>query len=433
MSKFPADEPPVLRPGHLVILVSACLLAIGVVMVHSASMTLGGSTTLSGLLLGRPTALAVAAFICLLVGTLLPVERAGRAAAPWNPAPWILIGALILLIAVHVPGIGREVNGAKRWVQFGPIGFQPSEIVKWVMPFAIAAYAVRNGPHMRSFLRGFAWPMLFVAFFCALIAGSDLGTAVLIMVVAVAMLVVAGARILYPLLAAPLLAAAATALVVFSPYRWNRIVAYLDPYHDREGIGYHIIQSMAAINGGQLSGRGLGNSVQKFGYLPESTTDFIFAIICEELGVVGAAIVVLLYIGLIIAGLAILRGTLPSAASGHTTTTVPHEDTHEAPMDRPALASPHPVPREFSRLFGFGVLMTVVVQAAINLSVVTGLAPTKGIALPLVSHGGTGWLLTAFALGMLASIDRATARSAPTFDDDDQDDTAPASPKFVAG
>jgi len=411
----------VLRPGHLVILVSACLLALGVVMVHSASMTLGGDTTLTELLLGRPTALAVAAFVCLMIGTRIPVERAGTARGVFNPAPWILIAAAILLVAVHVPGIGREVNGARRWVQFGPIGFQPSEIVKWAMPFALAAYAIRVGPRMNTFVRGFALPLLLVAGFCALIAGSDLGTAILIMVVAVSMLVVAGARVIYPLLAAPVLAAAAAALVVVSPYRWNRIVAYLDPFHDREGIGYHIIQSMAAINGGQLSGRGLGNSVQKFGYLPESTTDFIFAIICEELGVVGAAIVVLLYVGLIIAGVACLRGSLRSRES----TTVPGSNEHLTALSLRTGADNGP--GDFSRLFGFGVLMTVAVQAAINLSVVTGLAPTKGIALPLVSHGGTGWLLTALALGMLASIDRTAAQQHSLFDDEQPREPVPPS------
>ncbi|MBX3355455.1 MAG: FtsW/RodA/SpoVE family cell cycle protein [Phycisphaeraceae bacterium] len=390
-----------LRPGHLVILVAACLLAIGVVMVHSAAMKLGGETTLTGLLTGRVPALALAAFVCLLIGTRVPVERWGEARPAFNPAPWILIVALLLLLAVYVPGLGREVNGATRWLQLGPLSFQPSEVVKWGLPFAIAAYACWTGPRMREFLRGFALPLIVVSLFCGLIAKNDLGTAVLIMVVAVAMLVVAGARIIYPILVAPVLAIAAAGLVLTSRYRVNRIEAFLDPYKDREGIGYHIIQSMAAINGGSLSGRGLGNSVQKFGYLPESTTDFIYAIICEELGVVGAAAVVLLYIGLLIAGVAIIRG------AGRT----------------PDSAAP---PRDFARLFAFGVLLTVAVQAAINLSVVTGLAPTKGIALPLVSHGGTGWLLTAFCLGLLVSIDRVTARLSP--DEEDFEASVPSEP-----
>ncbi len=376
-------------------LIAACLLVLGVVMVHSASMDLSGATTLRGVLLSRPAALAVGAFLCMLIGACVPVERLADGRGWRSASFWILVASVILLAAVHLPGIGREANGARRWIQLGPIGFQPSEIVKWGLPIVIAAYAVAHAPRMREFLRGFAAPLSLVALFCATIAVSDLGTAVLIMLVAVAMLLAAGARLAYPLVVAPLLGAAAALMVAVSPYRRNRILAYLDPFQDQAGIGYHIIQSMAAINGGELAGRGLGNSVQKFGYLPESNTDFIFAIICEELGVVGAAVVILLYLGLILAGLAVIR--------------------------RSALAIPGAV---FSRLLAFGILMTTALQAAINLSVVTGLAPTKGIALPLVSHGGTGWLLTAFSLGLLVSIDRASAAAeerASTVDGTDGD------------
>jgi len=367
---------------------------LGVVMVHSASMNLGGSTTLGSVLLSRPTALAVGAFLCLLLGACVPVERLASATGLRSPAPWILIASLALLIAVYIPGVGREANGALRWIQLGPVGFQPSEIAKWGLPIVVALYAVRHADTMRHLFTGFVAPLALVSVYCAIIAVSDLGTAILIMVVAVSMLVVAGARLFYPLIAAPVLVAGATFMVMVSPYRRNRILAYLDPFQDQAGIGYHIIQSMAAINGGELAGRGLGNSVQKFGYLPESNTDFIFAIVCEELGAVGAAMVVLLYLGLIVAGIAIIRRPEAAIDAGGANRAMP-----------PAESA-----REFTRILGFGILMTVAVQAAINLSVVTGLAPTKGIALPLVSHGGTGWLLTAFSLGLLVAIDRAAAQ-----------------------
>ena len=363
-------------------LIAACLLVLGVVMVHSASMDLSGETTLSGVLLSRPAALAVAAFACMLVGACVPVERLGGGRGWSRPALWILLAAAALVLAVYIPGVGREANGARRWIQVGPLGFQPSEIAKWGLPIVIAAYAVANAARIREFLRGFAAPLSIVAVLCAVIAVSDLGTAVLIMLVALAMLIACGARLTWPLVAAPLIGAGIALMVAVSPYRRNRILAYLDPLQDQAGIGYHIIQSMAALNGGGLAGRGLGNSVQKFGYLPESNTDFIFAIIGEELGVIGAAMVVLLYLGLAIAGFSVIR--------------------------RSIRACPDAV---FSRQLALGILMTVLLQAAINLSVVTGLAPTKGIALPLVSHGGTGWLLTALSLGFLVSIDRASDRA----------------------
>jgi cell division protein FtsW len=152
-----------------------------------------------------------------------------------------------------------------------------------------------------------------------------------------------------------------------------RLTAFVDPWADPRGIGYHPIQSMLAIAMGGLSGRGLGNGIQKFGYLPEDTTDFIFAIICEELGLGGAALVVALYMAILWIGLGILRDC---------------RDT-------------------FSRLVGIGVLMTIGLQALINMAVVTVVVPTKGIALPLISAGGTGWILTAAAAGLLAALDAA--------------------------
>ena len=162
------------------------------------------------------------------------------------------------------------------------------------------------------------------------------------------------------------------AATVSSPYRLDRWRAWVDPYQDPQGIGYHVIQSMTTVAGGGLAGRGLGNGVQKFGYLPEDTTDFIFAVICEEMGLVGATVVVSLFGGLLLCGWSIIRR-----------------------CDDP-----------FRRLLGLGILLTLGLQALINLAVVTGLAPTKGIALPLVSAGGTGWVLTAFSLGLLVSMGR---------------------------
>jgi cell division protein FtsW len=164
-------------------------------------------------------------------------------------------------------------------------------------------------------------------------------------------------------------------LVATSDYRMRRIETFFNPYLDPQGAGYHMIQSMTAVAGGAGFGRGLGHGLQKFGYLPEDTTDFLFAIICEELGIAGAAAVVGLYVLLIWAGLSIIRA------------------------QQSALL----------KLLGLGIVTTVGLQALINLAVVTGLGPTKGIALPLVSAGGTGWILTAASLGLLVAMDRSHA------------------------
>ena len=165
-----------------------------------------------------------------------------------------------------------------------------------------------------------------------------------------------------------------------NPYRLERIKSFLDPYQDPEGKGYHMIQSMLAVSGGQIHGRGLGHGLQKFGYLPEDQTDLLFAIICEELGVFGAAIVVFLYAALIWAALSIIRK-----------------------QTNPVL-----------KLVAIGITATVGLQALINMAVVTGLGPTKGIALPLLSSGGTGWILTAACLGLLINMDLRGHRYTPT-------------------
>ncbi len=161
--------------------------------------------------------------------------------------------------------------------------------------------------------------------------------------------------------------------MLHSPYRLERLTAFLDPWAEIKNSGYHAIQSMLAFAHGGLTGVGLGEGVQKFGYLPEDTTDFIFAIICEELGIAGAALVVGLYLALLWTGLGILRGC---------------RDT-------------------YGRLVALGIILTIGIQAAINIAVVTVTVPTKGIALPLVSAGGTGWVLTAFSVGLLAALDNA--------------------------
>jgi len=223
---------------------------------------------------------------------------------------------------------------------------------------------------------GFFPTLWFVGAVCVLIALEDLGTAVLIGAVAMLILLASGVRLWQALLAAPAGVAFFAAMVIQSPYRLQRLMAYLDPYQDPQGIGYHIIQSMSAVAGGGIAGRGLGNGVRKFGYLPEDTTDFIFAIICEELGVFGAAFVLFLYAALLLSAFLVVR------------------------------RQAHP----FLRLLGTGVMLTIGLQAAINIAVVSGVAPTKGIALPLLSHGGTGWVLTAFSIGLLVSMDRAQNR-----------------------
>jgi cell division protein FtsW len=390
------------RSSHGLVLSVLGLLIVATIMVNSASLKLrpDHSTTMEAIFLGKQTWFAVGAFLALVAGAFVPVDRLGMTGKRWwtTPAVWMAAAMLVTLAMVHVPGIGREVNGARRWISLGPIGLQPSEIAKWGVPIILAWYAVSQRARIHTFKWGFVVPLGAVSLLCGIIALEDLGTAVLIELVSVATLVAAGARWGYVAAMAPLGLLAFVGLVVTSPYRMNRISAFMDPYKDPQGIGYHIIQSMEAISGGGLAGRGLGNSELKFGYLPEATTDFIYSIIAEELGMTGSVLVIALYLLLIACGVAIVTASVRRAASTGT------GDTGAAAGGETPLLS------NYSQLLGFAIILTVGLQALINVCVVTGLAPTKGIALPLMSHGGTGWVLTCLSLGMLVSMERASDR-----------------------
>ncbi len=379
-----------LRAGHGIALLALTLLLIGVVFVNSAEVTVARDTrtTLSAVLLDRHTIFAIASMGCLLLGMVLPIERIASWSGWRSPLVWATGLSLLGLLAVHVPGLGKEVNGASRWVSLGPLTFQPSELAKWLMPIGLAWYIARTGDRMQRFVPGFLLPMAIVGVVALGIAGEDLGTAVLVTGVAVIMLLAGGANLWNAVAFLPVGAAGFIALVFISPYRLKRIFSVLDPYSDPQGSCYHIIQSMGAISGGGVAGRGLGNSVQKFGYLPEGTTDFIYSIICEEMGLLGAVAVLLLYVGLVWCIVQVVSSRVAS----------------DAGADRPVLDP-------MSRVLALGIGATVGLQAVINVVVVTGMAPTKGIALPLISRGGTGWMMTALCLGMVIAMDRRVARS----------------------
>ncbi len=343
------------------------LLLLGAVVVQSAGMTVTAPGTAWGLLTHRAVLLAGAAAAALLLARLLPVSLITSKAVAILP----LAGATILLVLVLIPGVGREVNGAKRWIELGPIGFQPSEIAKWTTILLVAWYASRRTLVLGRLVSGLGPILVVVGLVCGLTMLEDLGTALLIGVVAAILLLAAGARLWHlAILGLPATAAVAVAIQT-EGYRMTRLQAFLDPWADPSGSGYHIIQSLKAISGGGAGGRGLGNGIQKFGYLPEDTTDFIFSIVTEELGLLGSILVVGLFLSLMWAGWRIVR-----------------EQVHPQ-----------------RQLIAMGIVATVTIQALVNLLVVTGLAPTKGIALPLVSSGGTGWILTAFMLGILCRLD----------------------------
>jgi len=367
-----------LRSGQALLLLLMSLLAIGVVGVHSAGVRVasGANLEFSSLLASRTTLLALLAVLAAWGASRVPVRELALGSTGRWLAPTLLCSSVALLILVHVPGLGREVNGASRWLSFGSFSFQPSEIAKWSLVLVLAWHVARNAGSLEQFRKGFLPGLGLILLLVFPVVLEDLGTAVLMLGIGILLLLAAGCRIVHALCLLPVALCGFIAAVLVSPYRVDRLQAFMDPYADPQGTGYHILQSMAAISSGGLTGRGLGNSVQKHGYLPEDTTDFIFAILSEELGIVGVLVVICLYVLLLVLGLSVLR--------------------------RAATI--------FEKTLVLGVTLTIGLQALMNIMVVTGMAPTKGIALPLLSSGGTGWILTGAGIGLIIAVDRASAK-----------------------
>lgn len=386
-----------LRPGHVIALAVVALLTLGVVMVNSAGMTVEArqAVSIQSILLSRSTVYMGLALLVLFLAACFPLLRffpgaegqsppalspSGERWGGWTLLPlWIGAGILIAVcLTAYLPGLGKSVNGSHRWVRIAGQSIQPSEIAKWGLIALMTWYVWRMRDRLPSFLWGLLPGLAAAGAVAGFVALEDLGTGVLLGLVACLVLLAGGARWWHFGLMLPAGVLAFAGLVVANPYRVKRLMAFLNPYDDPQGIGYHTIQSMVAVANGQVTGRGLGNGLNKFGYLPEDQTDFVFAIICEELGLPGAAMVAALYIALIWAGYMVIRAQTNLVL----------------------------------KLLGVGIIGTVGIQAIVNMCVVTGLGPAKGIALPLLSSGGTGWILTAGSLGLVIAMDRVYDLSA---------------------
>lgn len=279
--------------------------------------------------------------------------------------------AVFLLILVLIPGVGINIKGSTRWLGVGPLSFQPSEVAKLGMVIFLARFLAGQPQRIKDLFRGFFPPLLVVGLVCGLIlAQPDLGTAVTIAGTAYLMMLAAGSRKSH--LAA--LALAGVGLVVLAavvePYRMERLTAFLNPWADPLDSGFQTIQSLYAVGSGGLLGMGLGQGRQKFLYLPEQHTDFIFAVLCEELGFIGAIFVLLLFFAFMWRGLKI------------------------------ALKAPD----NFGALLAVGITGMVIIQAIINIGVVTGCLPVTGITLPFISYGGSSLTLNLLGIGVLLNI-----------------------------
>jgi cell division protein FtsW len=324
-----------------------------------------------------PTAMKQFGFALLAMMTFVGLgyfdyTRLARGALWRNPVVWLVVVAAASCAAVLVPGIGREMNGARRWISLGFTQFQPSEVGKWSLVIFLAYFISQGKVKLEKFTTGFVPTLIPVGVIALLIVIQDFGTAALIGLCTVGILLAGRARITHLLLsAAPGLLAAAW-FVMHKSYRMKRMTAFMDPYADPQGQGYHMIQSLLSFSTGGIFGRGLGNGIQKLGYLPEDTTDFIFAVICEEMGLFGAALTIAFYCGILYVAWQIIHQTRDG----------------------------------FGRLLAFGIGSMIGLQALLNIAVATVSVPTKGLSLPLVSAGGTGLIITCGALGILNSVAR---------------------------
>lgn len=353
------------------------LMVLGTVMVSSASISLADRDMGEPLyfLVRQLGALAIGCIAAVIV-MLIPTEF-------WFRMNWLLLlGAIVLLVSVFVPGLGHTVNGSTRWLDLGPITLQPSEPARICLTLYLASYVVRHQQDMGASLLGFLKPMLVVALACwLLLRQPDFGAAVVLTATSFGILFIGGARLRDFALCLVAAAGGLVALAITSPYRLQRLLAFLDPWADPYASGFQLTQSLIAVGRGDWFGVGLGDSVQKLFYLPEAHTDFVFAVLAEELGFVGVTVTVLLF-GVIVYR-AITLG--PKAA---------------------ALGMP------FHGLVSTGLALTIGLQAFINMGVNIGLLPTKGLALPLISYGRTSAVITLITLGLLLRIQHEVQQAA---------------------
>lgn len=365
----------------LIVAVSTLVL-FGLLMVYSASIALADGPRYESYgrfyFVGRHAAFIVIGLLAALFTASIPMRIWQKVALP------LFALSLVLLVVVLVPGIGREVNGARRWLPLGPVNFQPSELMKAAILLYAADYVVRKQTHLQGFVRGFVrgfTPMALALMLVGvlLLLEPDLGAFIVIGAIAVGILFIGGINLkLFTLLLGGVMSSFLM-LIWLSPWRRERLFVYLDPWNPDNAYGsaYQLSHSLIALGRGEWFGVGLGSSIEKLHYLPEAHTDFIVAVIGEELGLVGVLSLIAVFVYIVIRGFDIARQAMV-------------------------------LERVFDGLVAQGVALWMGVQAFINVGVCLGLLPTKGLTLPLVSYGGSGIVMNLAAMALLLRVDYET-------------------------
>lgn len=352
------------------LLASLVLLSLGLVMVSSASMEVAAGQLGNPLYYMKRQLVYVAIGIVALLATLaVPLKL-------WEQSRFLLLLlAFVLLIAVLIPGVGREVNGSWRWIAVGPINVQPSELAKLFAVVFLAGYLVHRQDEVKEGWLGFIKPFMVLGpMALLLIVEPDFGATVVLMGAAVGMMFLGGVGLLRFTLLFGALGGLAALAVYSEPYRLQRLTGFLNPWNDPYGSGYQLTQALIAFGRGEWLGVGLGNSIQKQFYLPEAHTDFVFAVLAEELGMIGALAAFALLI--FVACRALYIGLWAERAGQY-----------------------------FSAYLAYGLAIMWCGQVLINVGVNIGLLPTKGLTLPFLSYGGSSLVVCCITLGLLLRID----------------------------
>ena len=367
------QQAPMAEYDHTLVWLAVLLLGIGMVMVYSASIAIAEGSRATGnqpmYYLLRHSAFIAVSIVSAVIAFQVPLRVWQRA------APYLFLFGLGLLALVLVPGIGREVNGSRRWLSLYFVNLQPSELMKLFVVLYAADYTVRKAAVMHSFRKGFL-PMLIVMLLTGwlLLREPDFGAFAVITVIAMGILFLGGMnwRLFAGLIV--MLVIGFLLLILASPYRMQRMIGFMDPWADPYGKGYQLSHALIAFGRGEWLGVGLGASVEKLFYLPEAHTDFLLAVIAEELGFVGVAAIIAAFAWIVTRAFVIGR--------------------------RAALLE-----RYYSALVAQGIGLWIGVQAIINIGVNTGMLPTKGLTLPLVSFGGSALTAICCALAILLRVD----------------------------
>ena len=363
-----------LEPANVIMYLVTTLLVIGIIMIYSTSSarTTEGAGSMNIIFLKH-----VAWIIIAITGMLIMMKTDYHYLQRYSMV--IFIVALAGLAVVLIPEIGAKINGSRRWIRVGVFGYQPSEFAKLAMIIFMSGYIVKNREKMATFAKGFVVPIILIGVVSLLILKEpDFGTAIFVTVVSFILLMAGGTRIIYVIFT--LIASIPHIYQILNKiptYQHNRLLAFLDPWKDPMGIGYQIIQSWIALGSGGIAGLGLGESRQKLFFLPMSDNDFIFSIIGEEFGFIGTTCIIIMFALFAWQGMRICKAA----------------------------------PDAFGFFLALGITASIALQAAINVAVVTGSIPTKGLPLPFISTGGSSILLSLLGVGILLNIARQSENS----------------------